>query len=216
MLRSANDLHGFSIGATDGDVGQIEAFYFDPLKWTVCSIEVNAGGWLSPRKLLLSNLNVDATDWYARTIETDLTREEVKRSPRLGVAVGGLRRHKGAGTASIDDVAGARSTKEIAGGHIAANDGAIGHVEDVIIDDETWTIRYIVIDTRNWWPGKKVIIAPAWVSRVDWRNRRLHVDLSRREIQDSPEYDDSSAIDRKFEERLHEHYKQPGYWSESR
>ena len=50
-----------------------------------------------------------------------------------------------------------RSTHHVTGYHIQAEDGEIGHVEDFIIDDKTWTIRYLVIDTRNWWPGAKVL-----------------------------------------------------------
>ena len=48
-----------------------------------------------------------------------------------------------------------RSSHDVSGYHIHAADGEIGHVEDFIIDDETWAIRYLIIDTRNWWPGKR-------------------------------------------------------------
>jgi hypothetical protein len=52
--------------------------------------------------------------------------------------------------------------------HIHATDGEIGHIEDFLIDDETWAIRYLVIDTRNWWPGKRILISPRWIERVGW------------------------------------------------
>ena len=55
------------------------------------------------------------------------------------------------------------------GHHIQATDGEIGHVEDFIIDDETWAIRYLIVDTQNWWPGKKVLVSPQWIERVSWR-----------------------------------------------
>ena len=51
------------------------------------------------------------------------------------------------------------------GYHIEATDGGIGHVKDFIIDDETWAIRYLEVDTRNWWPGKKVLVSPQWINR---------------------------------------------------
>ena len=106
-----------------------------------------------------------------------------------------------------------RSTRDLQGFTRAASDGEIGHIDDFIIDDETWTIRYLVVDTRNWWPGKKVMLSPAWIRAVDWRKHRLKVELSRKEIRNSPEYDDSSIIDRDYEKRLYQHYGQTGYWA---
>ena len=73
-----------------------------------------------------------------------------------------------------------RSAAHVTGYHIEATDGEIGHVEDFIIDDETWEIRYIVVDTRNWLPGKKVLIAPRWIDRVSWNDSKVYVSLSRR------------------------------------
>ena len=68
-----------------------------------------------------------------------------------------------------------RSTQDVSGHDIQAEDGEIGHVEDFIIDDETWAIRYLIIDTRNWWPGKKVLVSPQWIERVSWRGiENLH------------------------------------------
>jgi hypothetical protein len=61
-----------------------------------------------------------------------------------------------------------RSTDNVSGHNIQAKDGEIGHVEDFIIDDETWAIRYLIIDTKNWWPGKKVLVSPLWIDRVSW------------------------------------------------
>lgn len=81
-----------------------------------------------------------------------------------------------------------RSANEVIGYHIQARDGAVGHVEDFVIDDEVWAIRHMVVDTRNWLPGKKVLIAPAWVSRVRWSDRRVRVDLICDVIKGSPEY----------------------------
>ena len=61
-----------------------------------------------------------------------------------------------------------RSTRDITGYYIAALDGDIGHVEDFLVDDRAWAIRYLVVDTRNWWPGKKVVLSPEWIKTVSW------------------------------------------------
>jgi len=65
-----------------------------------------------------------------------------------------------------------RSAKEMRGYHIEGTDAAIGHVDDFIIDDETWAVRYLVIDTRNWWLDKKVLLAPHWTNRSVGQKRR--------------------------------------------
>ena len=108
-----------------------------------------------------------------------------------------------------------RSTKEVIGYYIEATDGNIGHVEDFLVDDENWAIRYMVVDTVNWWPGKKVVVAPQWIKDVSWMESRVYVDLSRDHIKNAPEYDPTAMIDRGYEEKLYEHYRSPKYWDES-
>jgi hypothetical protein len=105
-----------------------------------------------------------------------------------------------------------RSTCSVSGHHIQALDGEIGHVEDFIIDDETWGIRYLVVDTRNWWPGKKVLVSPQWIERVSWGERKVFVNLGRETIKKSPEYTEKSPLTRDYETGLHLHYNRLGYW----
>ncbi len=105
-----------------------------------------------------------------------------------------------------------RSTHEVIGYAIQASDGGIGHVEDFLVDDETWTLRYMVIDTKDWLPGKKVLVAPRWVSTVEWASSRVYVDLPRETIKGAPEYDPSQPLNRDYESKLHRYYEQPTYW----
>jgi hypothetical protein len=114
--------------------------------------------------------------------------------------------------ASSDDVH-LRSDKEVRGYHVEGTDGAIGHIEDFIVDDDTWQVRYLVVDTRNWWFGKKVLVAPQWANHISWRENKVYVDLSRQAIKDSPEWNEAARIDRAYETRLHDHYKRPAYWA---
>jgi len=107
-----------------------------------------------------------------------------------------------------------RSTQDVSGYHIQAADGDIGHVEDFIIDDETWAIRYLIIDTQNWWPGKKVLVSPQWIERVSWSESTVFVNLTRDAIKQSPEYTDESLLTRDYETGLHRHYDRQGYWIE--
>jgi len=106
-----------------------------------------------------------------------------------------------------------RSTHDVTGHHIQAADGVVGHVDDFIIDDETWAIRYLVIDTRNWWTGKKVLVSPRWIERVSWDERKVFVNVLRAAIKQAPEYaEESSLITRDYETKLHGHYNRQGYW----
>jgi hypothetical protein len=107
-----------------------------------------------------------------------------------------------------------RSTQDVSGHHIQAADGDIGHVEDFIIDDETWAIRYLIIDTQNWWPGKKVLVSPQWIERVSWSESTVFVNLTREAIRQSPEYTEESLLTRDYETGLHRHYERQGYWIE--
>jgi uncharacterized protein YrrD len=105
-----------------------------------------------------------------------------------------------------------RSTREVTGYYIEATDGEIGHVADFVVDDESWAVRYLVIDTRNWLPGKKVVVAPAWIHQISWRESKVYVNLSREAIKQSPEYDPAKPLTRDYEAELYRHYDQPHYW----
>ena len=105
-----------------------------------------------------------------------------------------------------------RSTDDVDGHHIQAADGEIGHVEDFFVEDDTWAIRYLVVDTQNWWPGKKVLISPKWIERVSWRELKVFVNLTREAVKQSPQYPEESLLTRDYETQLHRHYKRQGYW----
>ncbi|HYH20978.1 MAG TPA: PRC-barrel domain-containing protein [Azospirillum sp.] len=106
-----------------------------------------------------------------------------------------------------------RSGREVTGYHIQARDGAIGHVEDLLIDEAGWRIRYLLVDTRNWLPGRKVVVATDCAATVDWAQRAVSVELTREQVKGSPEYDDVAGIDRSYEEALYAHYARRPYWS---
>ncbi len=105
-----------------------------------------------------------------------------------------------------------RSTRAVTGYHVQASDGDIGHVEDFIIDDETWAIRYLVVNTHNWMPGRHVLISPKWIDSVRWLESKVFTTLSRESVRSSPEYTSASLITRDYESRLHDSYRRQGYW----
>jgi hypothetical protein len=104
------------------------------------------------------------------------------------------------------------STEAVTGYSIEAADGEIGHVDGFVVDDEAWAIRYIEVATRNWWPGKKVLVSPAWIERMSWADSKVYAGLTREAIQNGPEYIESALITREYEGRLYFHYGRPPYW----
>jgi hypothetical protein len=105
-----------------------------------------------------------------------------------------------------------RSVNEVTGYNVGATDDDIGHVEEFLIDEDEWAIRYVIIDTKNWWPGKKVLVSPQWIEGVNWNDKRIEVGLTRDQVKDSPPYDSGSYVDRGYEARLYRHYDYPPYW----
>lgn len=99
-----------------------------------------------------------------------------------------------------------RSMAAVSGYHIAANDGEIGHAETFLVDPAGWDIRYIVVDTRNWWPGEKVLISPPMVTRIDWPNKLVHVNVARAKIKDGPRYDPMITVDGAYDETFLTYY----------
>jgi hypothetical protein len=105
-----------------------------------------------------------------------------------------------------------RSSHDTTGYRLAATDGEIGRVDDFIIDDENWFIRYLVVDTGHWLSGRKVLLAPEWIESINWDDHHVYVNLPKAEIANSPEYDPSQPISRDYETRVFENYRRPGYW----
>lgn len=105
-----------------------------------------------------------------------------------------------------------QSTRNLIGYTIQAQDGEIGHVEDFIVDDQAWVLRYMVVDTGNWLPGRKVLISTDWIDDITWRDSKVYVGLVQERIKNSPEYDPSLPLGREYESSLHDHYDRTEYW----
>ena len=105
-----------------------------------------------------------------------------------------------------------RSCEAIVGYHIQASDGEIGHVQGLLVDEETWAIRYLVVDTSNWWIGHSVLVAPQWIKDMSWSDTTVALDLTRQQVKGAPEYDAVAGLDRKQETSIHEHYGRMAYW----
>ena len=269
MLRNTKDLENYAISATDGPIGHVKDFYFDDDAWVIRYFMVDAGSWLSSRKVLISPISVHRPDWLERTLPVSITKEQVRNSPDIDtdkpvsrqneeqyMGYYGYPNYWGGGGmwgdgvypyAMVPGYAGyaldrvdraerereeeaylraerarhrnddphLRSCKAVTGYHIHATDGEIGHVAGYLVDDETWAILYLIVDTSNWWVGHKVLIAPPWIKGVHWSDQTVSVDLSRESIKNAPPYDSTSDWGRDQELSLYRHYGRSGYWAGS-
>ena len=242
MLRQAKDLDGYKLGARDGEIGKVKEFYFDDQTWTVRYLVADTGNWLIDRQVLISPYALKPAIQTTQIIPVDLTMKQIEDSPPLEAHKPVSRRYElqyypyygwpaywdGADSSYPADAQGGlsgavihsetndphlRSTKDVTGNTIEAKDGEIGHVEDFVVDDETWTIRYLIVGTRNWWPGKKVLISTRWIDRFGWAESKVFVDLNRETIKLGPEFTEQSLVSREYETALHDYYKRQAYWA---
>jgi len=98
-----------------------------------------------------------------------------------------------------------RSAEEVRGYHIHASDGEIGHVEDFPVEDDDWRIHYLVVDTKNRWPGNKVLVSPLSVRAIQWTDRRLMLGIDRQRVKDSLAYDPLAEVDPIYEKNIHKY-----------
>lgn len=99
-----------------------------------------------------------------------------------------------------------RSIAAISGYDIHATDGNIGHVEDVLVDDADWSIRYIKVATRNWWPEEGVLISPRSIEGIDWVDGLIDINVNRQKVKDAPPYQPAITVDGAYDESLRRHY----------
>jgi hypothetical protein len=177
MLHRVKALKGDPIVGDDGDVGSIDDLYFDARRWGVCFLVVATGPWGIGRKLMISPSSVERSSPDAR-MRVRMTREQVESNPEV-------ERNP---RASGPDRSHLLSSAELMGYGLEAPDGEIGHVEDFLVDDESWAIADMVVDTRNWLPGgKRVLVPPTAVAEIDRPAKKVRVRLTRDEVRNSPE-----------------------------
>jgi hypothetical protein len=241
MLRSLDELIGYTIAASDGDIGKVSDFLFDDELWFVRYLVANTGNWLKGRQVLIAPAAFyDKPRWESEKFPLILTRKMVEESPDIVedepvsrqkeseivayyhwpaywypvIEQEKIKENERRVQAEENGDSHLRSVREVERYHIEARDGSMGHVHDFIIDDERWEIMYIVVDTRAWLPGRKVLVSRPWIDEVDWFGSKVTVDLTREAIQKSPEFDPSAPVNREYEEVLYDFYGRPKYWAE--
>lgn len=249
MLHSINNLIGFTIRATDGEIGKVKDFYLDDKDWKVRYLIVETGNWLFNRKVLLAPIAVNGTDLNEKTVAVNLTQEQVKHSPDIDTEKpfshqqeSDLYRHYnwqnegGLGFMTTGMVGGVvapgvpfeesianelhksdhisdeihhtdvpsknsnlRSFKEMIGESLKASDEQVGELDDLLVSSSSWHIAFAVIETGNWYSGKKVLISTSDIKKTESDSPDLFVDFTTGTLKSLPEYDESQLLTDKFD-----------------
>ena len=104
------------------------------------------------------------------------------------------------------------SIKQLYGNQLGASDGEIGYVKDFYFDDRDWAIRYLVADTGSWLPGRQVLISPYSLGPLDQVKKLQNVNLTCKQIEESPSIDLNKPVSRQYEEEYYCYFNWPYYW----
>jgi sporulation protein YlmC with PRC-barrel domain len=252
MLWNASGIIGYSIAASDGELGKVSDLLFDDVNWQIRWVVVDTRHWLSGRTVLLPTSVLGHPHLPDRQFPVRLTMKQVEDSPDIdthqpvarqleanifdyygwapywgsGYLLGGYGGYYAGGAMASspalepgDEEANRldhhprrfhdphlRSVKAVSGYHIHASDGAIGHVEDFMVEEADWSIHFLVVDTRNWWPGRKVLISPRSARNIDWVTMQVELGIDRQRVKDGPAYDPTMTVDRAYERHFHSYY----------
>jgi PRC-barrel domain len=223
MLWHASAINGYAIEASDGDIGTVSDFLFDDASWLVRWLVVDTGNWLSGRKVLLPPIVLGRPYAKDRVFAVKLTKQQIKDSPEIdtdrpvsrqmetsvhdyygwspywgsGFYMGGYGYMPGSGMGST----------YLRGPTAPGGDRpSPGRPRDFLIEDADWSIHYLVVDTKNWWPGKKILVSSRSAGEIDWTDRLVNLDVDRQKVKDSPAYDPTITIDRAYDEKLLTYY----------
>lgn len=189
LLWRASELLGYTVRATNGEAGKIYDLYFSSKTWNLQAFVVDIGDWVldtgdwTPgKKVIVSAAAFSQPNREEYVLPVALTKDEVEQHLEPDAEQ------------NQEDNRDLYSLKTTLGYYIQANDGEIGHLEDLILHDQNWMIRFMIVDTRNWWPGKKVMIEPFWITLVASEESKLYLNLLRDTVQDSPQFDPSTLL----------------------
>jgi hypothetical protein len=144
----------------------------------------------------------------------DLAKKEVRHAPELDsagsaarqVSLGrrgfygwnvwrAFRRSPGTGPSGVTHL---HNIRDVAGYQVRGSDRKIGHVEDFLVEEDGWTIQYMVVETGKWFFGRKVLIAPRWIEKISRPEREVAVNRSREQVRCGPPHDPAAAVKRTY------------------
>jgi uncharacterized protein YrrD len=226
MLRDFIKLTDCVIEGKDGIIGTVADLYFDDQTGKIHYLAANTGNWLEGRHVLIAQESLLDPKWEISSFPAVVNKAEVERAPTFEInqplvwqkerEICTHYRWNTYFPISERELAIFRGTLASANGlkdfSLQALDGELGKIVNYIIDDRTWIVRYLVVDTAKWLTGRKVLLSLAWIQSIDWPNQLVVVDLTQAQIENAPEYDPTIPIERMYEIELYKHYDKAPYW----
>lgn len=224
MLIVGSALKGYATEGIDGYVGTVNTFLFEDTTWKIRWLVINTRQWLPGRQVLVHPSAIGVPAHPQQMMPVNLTTAQVQASPDIAqdqpvtmqtqdhlYSYYGSDPYWGADLYKAGQSPGLRSDtfqpgskdgdphlhsmKSVSGYYIQAIDGSLGHVEGFIVDDESWTIRSLIVDTRNWWSGDHVLISPSAVKSINWGKHEVCLTVRRDQVKSSPSWEPAQVID---------------------
>lgn len=229
MKISVKGIIGFSIGATDGEMGTVKEIYFEDHAWNVRYLIVKTGNFLKDRMILISTQALLDSNWDKEFFSTNLTTDQIINSPDIdtdkpvyrqqevklyehfpwdiywamgvipmedSVEIAISEKQKEIGVKANPHL---RSSNKVTGYTLHAIDGEFGHIEDLIIETDSWKLTYVVVKTGNWLSGKEILIPTEWILEIDWLSSTFVVDATVEKIQQCEPYNAGDAVNEAYE-----------------
>lgn len=213
-MQGLKHMFGYEVQAKDGRIGKVEDFLVEEATWTVRYMAVRTGGPLSGERALTPIGCVSSSNVDRRTVEVAFSKAELEgMSPPANVQTvsaemetilkalyGGAdyRRDRGLIRIGCDlpqsrrAVSSLRSVKEITTYRIDTLEGPCGICTDLLADTESWTVPYLVVNTKEWIPHGHVLIPSAWVRHISWQDMQTDLGVHRLKIQHAQRFDPAS------------------------
>ncbi|MEN6458992.1 MAG: hypothetical protein ABFC63_08680 [Thermoguttaceae bacterium] len=205
MQISTRHAYGAVLEGPEGRLGTLYDVLFDDRTWKARHLLISRDRWFHGRQVLVAPEAVRHTDWANRRLSSAMTKQEIEKcpGPETELATPGREAAQAAQVLvweaywtgvldSADQQPGdshLRSTKVLNGLHVHCTDGMFGHIDDFLIDDQDWTITHLVVETRNWWPGKHVLVPPSAIRSIRWEDGEIHLSLTRSQVLACPAYE---------------------------
>jgi hypothetical protein len=209
MLWNASMMKGYAVLGLDGHFGMVSDLLFDDTNWKMRWLVVSTGDWFPDREVLLPVSVLRYPDPARQQFGVTLTVQQIRDSPHLDsdlpvsrqAEVGLARRYTApeprTGQAILSEFKPndlhLRSMEAVIGHRVHAIDGLIGHVDDFLINDADWSVRFVKVDTRNWGPTQRALLPPRLIRRIDWLARAVHLEVDRRVVENRSLYDPAAG-----------------------